>query len=365
MARPLALALQAHVVDWKSSAWPLPWTSIFGREAPLALEIGFGNGEFLERQARAHPARDHVGIELSWTAATHLFRRLERAQLANVRVLLVEAEVALERFFAPESLDEVFVNHPCPWPKARHHERRLLRPEVLACLAGLMRAGAKLTVVTDHAEYAEWLGDVLRSQDALVSCHATVEVDALPGREPTKYQRKAMAQGIPIHYFEWKKAGAPPATGARPGAPPSRADTVLPPMPSLTLGGPHASARPFGDFRPRVFRELADGIEVVVKLEALFRGETGGVWLVETLVQEDKLRQEFGVLVVERPPDSLLVRLADMGRPHPTHGVRRALWLVARVLREANPALAIRHENLGAAALAEPPLDEPGGQRAS
>ena len=345
MARPLSSALQSYVVDWKSSAWPLDWAAIFGRTAPLALEIGFGNGEFLAREARVRPERDHVGIELSWTAATHLFRRLERAQLANVRVLLVEAEVALRQLFASDSLVEVFVHHPCPWPKARHHERRLLQPDHLLLVADRMRSEAKLTVVTDHAEYAAWLGEVLRGQDALVSCHPTVEVDSLPGREPTKYQRKAMARGIPIHYFEWRKLGR--------AAAPSAASDALD-MPSLTLGGPRPAPL-FGEFQPHVFREVHDGVEVVVKLEALYRGATPGVWLLEVLVQEDKLRQEFGVLVVERPPDSVLVRLSDMGRPHPTHGVRRALWLVARVLRETNPALAIRHENLGRAALAEPP----------
>ena len=345
MARPLSSSLQTWVVDWKRSAWPLDWSAIFGRTAALALEIGFGNGEFLAREARANPERDHVGVELSWTAATHLFRRLEREQLANVRVLLVEAEVALRHLLASDSLAEVFVNHPCPWPKARHHERRLLQKDQLLLLADRMRAEARLTVVTDHAEYAAWLGDVLRSQTALVSCHATVEVDSIAGREPTKYQRKAMARGIPIHYFQWRKLG-------RGAAPPAASEHLD--MPTLTLGGSYAEPL-FAEFRPQVFRELHDGVEVVVKLEALFRGTTPGVWLIEVFVHEDELRQEFGVLVVERPPDSLLVRLSDMGRPHPTHGVRRALWLVARALRETNPGLAIRHENLGAAALAEPP----------
>ncbi len=346
MTRPLSALLQQHLVDWQRCPWPPDWAAIFGRRAALALEIGFGNGDFLVREALLHPERDHVGIELSWTAATHLFRRLERARATNVRVVLADAEVALRHLFASAALSEVFVNHPCPWPKARHHQRRLLQPAFLALLAERMRPEAKLTVVTDHAAFAAWLGEVLAAGTAFESCHATAEVASIPDRAPTKYERKALAQGIPIHYFEWRRtrASASPAPSAR-----SELE-----MPSLTLRGPHDGERLFAGFEPRIFREQAAGVEVVVKLEALIRGAREGVWLLEVLVQEDKLRQEFGVLVVERPPDGLLIRLADMGRPHPTHGVRRALWFVARVLAERHPGLEIRQENLGRAALAEP-----------
>ena len=177
------------------------------------------------------PGRDHVGIELSWTAATHLFRRLQAAELTNVRALLGDAEELVRHNFVAGQLDEVFVNHPCPWPKSRHVVRRLLARSFLALLAERMRPGAKLTVVTDHADYARWLGGELAAQSALVSCHATAEVASLPERTPTKYQLKAMAQGIPIHYFEWRKAdGANDAP-----ATPERAAEIS--MPTLILAG--------------------------------------------------------------------------------------------------------------------------------
>src|SRR5262249_46844075 len=176
MARPLSRSIQDHLVDWQREPWPIEWSSVFARSAPLALEIGFGNGSFLEEQARARPERDHVGLELSWTAATHLFRRLQRAELRNVRIVLGDAEALLLHLFAPESLCEVFVNHPCPWPKSRHVERRLLSRDFLARLAERMQPEARLTVVTDHAEYALWLAEELGAQSAFVSCHLSPEV---------------------------------------------------------------------------------------------------------------------------------------------------------------------------------------------
>jgi len=347
MARPLSTSLQEYVVDWQRGPWPVPWSAVFGRGAPLALEVGFGNGAFLAEQALARPERDHVGLELSWTSATHLFRRLQRAQLSNVRVVLGDAEALVGHLFAPDSLCEVFVNHPCPWPKTRHLGRRLLAREFLACLAERMQPEARLSVVTDHAEYARWLGEELGSQTALASSHGSAEVAALPGRTPTKYQLKAVAQGIPIHYFEWHKLA-----GARaPSGPRSLPSEV--PMPTLTLSGEVAPGELFRGFRPALFRERHQGVEVVVKLEAVYQRSDAAVWLLETLVQEDRLRQQFGIDVVARAA-TLLLKPSGLGQPYPTHGVKRAVWCAARWLRSRHGALAIQHESLGLADPAEP-----------
>lgn len=372
MARPLSLALAEHVVDWRRLAWPIPWSEVFGRSAPLALEIGFGNGSFLAEQAAAHPERDHIGIELSWTAATHLFRRLHRADLHNARVLLGEAEALVRHGFQPRSLGEVFVNHPCPWPKARHLERRLLERGFLRLLAERMRPGARLTVVTDHAEYAAWLGEELQAQTALASCHATVEVSALEGRSPTKYQLKAMAQGIPIHYFEWRRPPeADPKTNADDAHPahapsagqddPQRAKptTEAPAMPTLTLAGKVAPPQLFRDFRPLVFRERHQELEIVVKFEAVYQRLDWPVWLLETLVQEGPLRQQFALDVVAREA-TLLLKPAAIGHPHPTHGVKRAVWCAARWLCSRHPSLTVMHESLGLAEPSEPWPPDPG-----
>lgn len=347
MPRPLSAALQAHVVEWARRPWPLDWATVFGRTAPLALEIGFGNGAFLVEQALAHPERDHLGIELSWTAARHLFRRLTQAGCTNVRVLLGDAEALVAELFAPEALSEVYVNHPCPWPKARHHERRLLRRDFLAVLAARMRAGAPLLIVTDHADYAAWLHGELAAEPRLASRHATVEVAAIAGRRPTKYQLKAMAQGIPIHYFEWwKRPDAAPE--------PPRAPAPAPlPMPTLTLTGADPERELFPEFRPLRFRENAQGVEVIVKLLAIYRRPDQPVWLVETFVQEDRLRQMFALDVVQRGHE-VLVKPSVLGDPYPTHGVKRAVWCVAAWLRARHAGLELTHECLGLDAPTEP-----------
>jgi tRNA (guanine-N7-)-methyltransferase len=269
---------------------------------------------------------------------------MHRSRLANVRVLLGDAEALVHHLFATRALSEVFVNHPCPWPKTRHFERRLLTREFLALLAERMQDGARLTVVTDHAEYAAWLGEELAAQRALESCHATIEVSALQGRTPTKYQLKAMAQGIPIHYFEWRKAPAP-----EPSVPLPRANEIS--MPTLTLSGASALAEPFQEFRAVLFRERHQDLEVVVKLEAVYHRTDAPVWLIETLVVEGELRQTFALDVVRRGA-TLLLKPSALGQPYPTHGVKRAVWCAARWLQSRHPGLALEHESLG---LDDPP----------
>src|SRR6185503_17947114 len=101
---------------------------------------------------------------------------------------------------------------------------------------------------------------------------------------------------------------------------------------------------------PRLFREVKDEVEVVVRLVAAYRRVGGGdgnpLWMVETLVKEDELLQECAIAVIAER-DGLLVKLSSLGRALPTYGVKRAVWLVGELLREGNDALELVHENLG------------------
>lgn len=351
---PLPTSLSEHAILWRELPWPLPWEQIFGRRAPLALEIGFGNGAFLEEQALAHPERDHVGVEVSWTAATHLFRRIHKRGLTNVRVLVADADVVLGLLFAPASIDEVFVNHPCPWPKARHEERRLIRPPFVSLMANRMKPGAPFLLVTDHDDYAAWATEVLEGQDALTSRHATTEITSIPGRTPTKYERKALDRGESIHYFEWKKVREPDSVPAQPQHDPYFAEEPslgsaeeTDSMPTVVLSGGPADEVMFDGYTPSTYQKTHAGVHTVVKLDAIYKELGRPVWLIDTLVLEDKLRQEFALQVVRLPSKELLIKLAAPGRPHPTHGAKRAVWLLGEWLREKHPSFSLVRQTVG------------------
>jgi hypothetical protein len=124
-------------------------------------------------------------------------------------------------------------------------------------------------------------------------------------------------------------------------------------MPTLTLTGAAPGTDLFQDFRPLRFREQERGIEVIVKFLAVYRRPDQPVWLVETFVQENRLRQMFALDVVQRGT-KLLVKPSALGQPYPTHGVKRAVWCAATWLRWRHAGLVLTHESLGLREPAEP-----------
>jgi len=129
--------------------------TIFGREAPRTLEIGFGNGETLVALAAAHPERDYLGIEVHRPGVGHLMLRAAELGLTNLRVVCRDAVEVLEQCIAPASLDEVLLYFPDPWPKKRHHKRRIVQPPFVGLVASRLRGGGVLRLATDWQPYAE------------------------------------------------------------------------------------------------------------------------------------------------------------------------------------------------------------------
>jgi len=105
---------------------PARWSDLFKRKAPLVVEIGFGNGEFLMRQAKENPGIDYIGIERGWRCLRRALQRIDCSGLTNVRLLQIDARVALDRYFKPQSLTQIFMLFPCPWPTKRQAKHRLL-----------------------------------------------------------------------------------------------------------------------------------------------------------------------------------------------------------------------------------------------
>jgi tRNA (guanine-N7-)-methyltransferase len=133
---------------------PLALTALFGREAPCTLEIGFGNGANLVALARAHPQRHYLGVEVHRPGVGRLLLALEQEALTNVRVVCHDAVEVLDRQIAPGSLAEVLILFPDPWPKKRHHKRRLIQPAFIALAERALAAGGVLRLATDWQPYA-------------------------------------------------------------------------------------------------------------------------------------------------------------------------------------------------------------------
>jgi tRNA (guanine-N7-)-methyltransferase len=338
-ARPLSDVLHRYVIPWLQADWPLNWQGLFERTAPLVVEIGFGNGLFLMEQAERNPDANVVGIELSWGWVQHLARRLDDAGLAHVRLIHGEAQVALQHLFGPHSVREIFINFPDPWPKKRHHTRRLIQPGLVELLYDRLATGGQVTIATDHPGYATWIAAILEGQAALQPCFSTTTVYELTGRMPTKYEQKARGANLPIFYFVWHKpfGPSPMASVQRRRA-----------MPHVVLQGPHNLAETLGACVPRTWSETQHGVEVSTTLMRAYREVTADSWLLELVVKEGRLCQQIGVALIPRAQAQVLLKLSAMGFPRPTWGVQRAVWHVSEMLQEHNPQLRLVWMSMGA-----------------
>lgn len=154
--------LELPAPDHDGAAW-LDLDRIFGRTAPRALEIGFGDGEGLAELAAANPQRDYLGIEVHRPGVGHLLLLAQKRGLINVRAICHDAVEVLQQHIAPATLDEVLILFADPWHKKRHHKRRLIQTPFVDLLASRLRPGGMLELATDWQPYAEQMLEVLSS----------------------------------------------------------------------------------------------------------------------------------------------------------------------------------------------------------
>ena len=175
---------------------PLDLAALFGREAPRTLEIGFGNGESLVTLAQAHPDRDYLGVEVHRPGVGHLMLRAEELGLCNVRAICRDAVEVLQQCIVPGALDEVLLYFPDPWPKKRHHKRRIVQPAFVALVASRLRPGGVLRMATDWQPYAEHMLEVATGCDALRNVAATGDYVPRPDSRPvTRFERRGQRLG--------------------------------------------------------------------------------------------------------------------------------------------------------------------------
>ncbi|HXN10511.1 MAG TPA: tRNA (guanosine(46)-N7)-methyltransferase TrmB, partial [Steroidobacteraceae bacterium] len=155
-------------VDFAPAALDLD--RLFGRRAHRTLEIGFGNGEHLLECARAAPERDFLGVEVHRPGVGHLLLGATQAGISNLRVLAHDAVEVLELQIPPASLDALQLLFPDPWPKKRHHKRRLVSPQFADLVASRLRSGAHIHLATDWEPYAMQMLAVLDACGALANC---------------------------------------------------------------------------------------------------------------------------------------------------------------------------------------------------
>ncbi|MGB9590708.1 MAG: tRNA (guanosine(46)-N7)-methyltransferase TrmB [Candidatus Hydrothermia bacterium] len=291
---------------------PLNWTSIFGKEAPIELEIGFGRGDFLVQRARERPDVNLVGLEVSSLSVLKAWKRLAREGIPNVRIAKVDAASALFYFFSERSIVRVWVLFPEPWPKARHESRRLLGSGFLRLLAARTVDGGELMLATDWPDYRDWvISESERSGAfALESVGWPVPV--------TKYHEKWRAEGRDIYPLLFRKIKHPDVSGL------------------------FSHEIEMSQIKLEVFRELSDvvsgfrpGAEEwpggLIRIQKAYISWEGAEALFLCLTSEHGFIQKFHVSA-KRVGDVILIKPQDHAHLVITPGVKRCVEAVARIL---------------------------------
>jgi tRNA (guanine-N7-)-methyltransferase len=186
------------------SAARLDLAALFGNARPCTMEIGFGNGEHLAARAQAEPERNFLGVEVYRPGIGALLRVVGAAELSNVRVIAHDAVDVLRERIAADALDEVELLFPDPWPKKRHHKRRLIQAEFVQLVATRLSGGGRFRLATDWEPYAEQMRLLL---DA---CPLLEREDAASAgsRAPTRFERRGTALGLKVHDLLYLRARA-------------------------------------------------------------------------------------------------------------------------------------------------------------
>ncbi len=188
-------------------AAPLDLDALFGRRARRIAEVGFGNGDNLLALAAARPADDFLGIEVHRPGVGRLLLQLEERALANVRVVCRDAVDVLERCLDSACLDEILILFPDPWPKKRHHKRRLIQPPFVALLAERLGDGGALRLATDWEPYAVEMLATLSAEGRLRNVAAAGGFVPRPTeRSPTRFERRGERLGHQVWDLEFRRA---------------------------------------------------------------------------------------------------------------------------------------------------------------
>ena len=181
-------------------------TAAFGRRAPLVVEIGFGRGDVLLDAATTRPDRDYVGIEVHAPGIGYLLARIHERGIENVRLLFGDAREALHDQFSESSLQEIWIYFPDPWPKARHHKRRLVEPGFAALAASRLRVGGRVHAATDDEDYAFQILAAFESSELLANLAGPGAFWSGPRERPsTRFEERGRRLGSTIRNLRFER----------------------------------------------------------------------------------------------------------------------------------------------------------------
>ncbi|MBF0522205.1 MAG: hypothetical protein HQL24_04015 [Candidatus Omnitrophica bacterium] len=298
--------LLAPLVSLFDMPHPVVWNAVFKRTAPLDVEIGFGMGEFLARQASLYPERDFVGIEQLWERIYKTFKKIAETAdsqnaLDNIKILQADARVVFERLFLPGSIDNIYCLYPCPWPKKAHIKHRIFCQDFFKLLNNRLKDGGRITVVTDFYPYFSWMLEEVQNTGF------DVQTQRVAASYDTKFERKWLSGGQQ-EFFEAQFVKIKNISYGL------KEDVAL-------------KTYKLKEFDPKAFRfvDFKEDIAVIFK-DFLFDAEQRRA-MVYLIVSEGHLTQHFWVAITEQK-GYWTVAKSEGQNFFPTPGIAKAIELV-------------------------------------
>lgn len=294
--------------------YPLNWENIFERKAPLAVEIGFGNGDFLVDWAAHKPEWNFAGIEFSLESMVRIQKRLHKKGITNIRPLHEDARFSLREFFPENSLRHVIMNFPDPWPKERHKDRRLLNEDFTEILSTVLENRGHYELVTDQEWYAEHAQALFRESPYF----EVAAVETNPQRPVvTKYEQK------------WREMGR---SSYRVLACKTQSAAINRLLEDADM--PHAFVEKeinFAAIEKLVELEHIEAEQLFV-VKAAFGEADQNRFLLRTIAKDGAFRQGFYIVVKRHDEHRWLVKLDTTVLPYRTPAVKMAIWKIGEIL---------------------------------
>ncbi len=295
-------SLQPYI-PWRSRSLPLDWAAEFGREAPLKVELGFGNGDYLMRCAKEDPDSNYVGVEMTWGSVWRALRTARSRGVENVRLLLEDARIGLLWTLPEKSVDGFVGLFPCPWPKKRHAKNRLFTPEFLRLCNSRLIDGGALVVVTDAAAYRDQMLEEITVENSGMATN----LETIPASFGTKYERKWQAGGQEEFYrFTFSKV-----------------EHQSIPVPESNPMKHHRAPH----FHPEKFTPQSEKEPFNVSFKSFIFDPTREIAMQEVVTVEDSVEQHFWIRIA-KGGDKWKIAPAAGSNLLPVPSVQRALDLV-------------------------------------
>ncbi len=322
------------ILDARYLERPVDWSEVFGREAPLAVEIGFGRGDHVIHLGTTQPENNLVAVEISQPSLRKASSKIKNNFLTNVRVVDGSGPLFLWTNISEAHVDALHINFPDPWHKEGHHHRRLINLDFLHLAATRMKVGAHLYVATDHPDYQPVVTHCLEQtpyfDSRLETTYTTIDLS----RFTTKYEKKAIREGRTPFYYKYVR-----------NAQPALNKFIIPeelPMPHAVVQLPLT----FDDVQKQFTPFEVRGGTSNVNFKERFIAADAPILLVETYVQQEPQDQRLGLVIHEREPNEYIVKMHQLGFPRVTDGVHFAVRQLTNWLKGLHPDGVISHHNL-------------------